>query len=170
MELAMVGLGRMGGNMARRLLLGGHRVVVWNRTFAKAQELESAAPKPSSGSRTCPASSRRRARSGSCCPTARYRRGHRRARAAVPKADIVIDGGNSPYQHDVERGARSRPRDCANSMRARAAGSGASRSATASWSAAIAAPFGADRARRWPALARSVGTAKGTALRLGSTS
>ena len=40
MELAMVGLGRMGGNMARRLLRGGHRVVVWNRTFAKAQELE----------------------------------------------------------------------------------------------------------------------------------
>jgi 6-phosphogluconate dehydrogenase len=41
MELAMVGLGRMGGNMARRLLRDGHRVVVWNRTFAKAQELES---------------------------------------------------------------------------------------------------------------------------------
>ncbi|MGQ0621331.1 MAG: phosphogluconate dehydrogenase (NAD(+)-dependent, decarboxylating) [Panacagrimonas sp.] len=27
MELGMIGLGRMGGNMARRLLLGGHRVV-----------------------------------------------------------------------------------------------------------------------------------------------
>ena len=30
----MLGLGRMGGNMARRLLRGGHRVVVWNRTYA----------------------------------------------------------------------------------------------------------------------------------------
>ena len=39
MDVAMVGLGRMGGNMARRLLRGGHRVVVWNRTFAKAEEL-----------------------------------------------------------------------------------------------------------------------------------
>ena len=38
MEVAMVGLGRMGGNMARRLLRGGHRVVVWNRTYAKAEE------------------------------------------------------------------------------------------------------------------------------------
>ena len=28
----MVGLGRMGGNMVQRLLLGGHRVVVWNRS------------------------------------------------------------------------------------------------------------------------------------------
>ena len=41
MDVAMVGLGRMGGNMARRLLRGGHRVVVWNRTYEKAQELES---------------------------------------------------------------------------------------------------------------------------------
>ena len=41
MDIAMVGLGRMGGNMARRLLRGGHRVVVWNRTYAKSEELAS---------------------------------------------------------------------------------------------------------------------------------
>ena len=29
MELGMIGLGRMGGNMTRRLLRGGHRVVVF---------------------------------------------------------------------------------------------------------------------------------------------
>ena len=32
MELAMMGLGKMGGNMASRLLRGGHRVVVHNRS------------------------------------------------------------------------------------------------------------------------------------------
>ncbi len=32
MDLAMIGLGRMGGNMARRLLQAGHRVVGYNRT------------------------------------------------------------------------------------------------------------------------------------------
>lgn len=37
MELAMVGLGRMGDNMAIRLLQGGHRVVAWNRTYAKTE-------------------------------------------------------------------------------------------------------------------------------------
>lgn len=39
MELAMLGLGRMGNNMAIRLLQGGHRVVAWNRSFEKTQEL-----------------------------------------------------------------------------------------------------------------------------------
>ena len=32
MELALIGLGRMGLNMALRLLRGGHRVVVHNRS------------------------------------------------------------------------------------------------------------------------------------------
>ena len=32
MELAMIGLGKMGGNMASRLLRGGHQLVVYNRS------------------------------------------------------------------------------------------------------------------------------------------
>ena len=39
MELAIAGLGRMGGNMARRLHRSGHRVVAWNRTPEKTKEL-----------------------------------------------------------------------------------------------------------------------------------
>ena len=39
MELAIVGLGRMGGNMARRLHNAGHRVVAYNRSFDKTQEI-----------------------------------------------------------------------------------------------------------------------------------
>lgn len=38
MELAVLGLGRMGGNMAVRLMKGGHRVVVWNRSHGKVDE------------------------------------------------------------------------------------------------------------------------------------
>ncbi len=40
MELAIVGLGRMGSNMARRLLRGGHRVVVHNRSPEPIRQLE----------------------------------------------------------------------------------------------------------------------------------
>ncbi len=46
MDVAMIGLGRMGANMARRLLRGGHRVVVWNRTYARAEELGAEGAEP----------------------------------------------------------------------------------------------------------------------------
>ena len=39
MKLAMVGLGRMGGNMARRLRRGGIEVAGWNRTWAVTEAL-----------------------------------------------------------------------------------------------------------------------------------
>jgi len=39
MKLAMVGLGKMGFNMAKRLLQGGHEVVVYNRTREKTDEV-----------------------------------------------------------------------------------------------------------------------------------
>ncbi len=39
MDIAMLGLGRMGGNMARRLLAGGHRVVLWNRSAEAAEQI-----------------------------------------------------------------------------------------------------------------------------------
>ena len=39
MELAIVGLGRMGGNMARRLDRAGHRVVAFNRSPEKTREI-----------------------------------------------------------------------------------------------------------------------------------
>ena len=32
MEIGMIGLGRMGGNMVQRLLKGGHRVVTFDRS------------------------------------------------------------------------------------------------------------------------------------------
>ena len=40
MELAMIGLGKMGGNMAERLLRGGHRVVAHARTEESIQAAE----------------------------------------------------------------------------------------------------------------------------------
>lgn len=39
MQLGLCGLGRMGGNMARRMLAGGHQLVVWNRSPEPAQAL-----------------------------------------------------------------------------------------------------------------------------------
>ena len=111
MEVAMVGLGRMGGNMARRLLRGGHRVVVWNRTYAKAEELgaEGAEPveeltdvvKALSAPRAIwimlPYGDATQAAIDELTPL-------------LDEGDILIDGGNSPFQHDIERGAQLQPK------------------------------------------------------------
>ncbi len=107
MEVAMVGLGRMGGNMARRLLRDGHRVVVWNRTYAKAEELgaEGAEPvkqltdvvKELSAPRAIwimlPYGDATQAAIDELTPL-------------LDEGDILIDGGNSPFQRDIERGAQ----------------------------------------------------------------
>jgi 3-hydroxyisobutyrate dehydrogenase-like beta-hydroxyacid dehydrogenase len=42
MDIAVLGMGRMGSALATRLLNGGHRVTVWNRTKGKAGEVVSA--------------------------------------------------------------------------------------------------------------------------------
>jgi 6-phosphogluconate dehydrogenase len=44
MKLGFVGLGKMGANMVRRLVRGGHEVVAWNRTFSKTEELAAEGP------------------------------------------------------------------------------------------------------------------------------
>ena len=106
MEVAMVGLGRMGGNMARRLLRGGHRVVVWNRTYARAEELGAegaepvrslgdvvtALPKPRVIWLMLPYGDATQAAIDELVPR-------------LADDDILIDGGNSPFQLDIERGA-----------------------------------------------------------------
>ena len=38
MQIGMVGLGRMGMNMVRRLLQNGQEVVAYNRSFDKSEE------------------------------------------------------------------------------------------------------------------------------------
>ena len=40
MQLGMIGLGRMGANMVRRLMADGHDCVVYNRTLDAVDRLE----------------------------------------------------------------------------------------------------------------------------------
>ena len=46
MKVAVVGLGAMGGRIARRLLDAGHELVVWNRTLARAEGFPAVAGSP----------------------------------------------------------------------------------------------------------------------------
>jgi len=40
MQIGFIGLGRMGGNMVRRLLQGGHQIVAYNRSPEPTKEVE----------------------------------------------------------------------------------------------------------------------------------
>src|SRR5580693_2140414 len=40
MQMGMIGLGRMGANLVRRLMREGHRCVVYNRSPARVTELQ----------------------------------------------------------------------------------------------------------------------------------
>ena len=42
MEIGMIGLGRMGANMVHRLLKGGHKCVVYDRSPAAVDDLKKA--------------------------------------------------------------------------------------------------------------------------------
>ena len=48
MDIAVLGMGRMGRALAGRLLEGGHRVTVWNRSKGKASEVVSAGARETS--------------------------------------------------------------------------------------------------------------------------
>ena len=104
MQIAMIGLGRMGINMARRLLKGGHEVVVYNRTRDKIEQMV------------------KEGATGACClkevveklsqpriawimlPAGPVVDDHiDRLREIMEPDDIIVDGGNTYYKDDIRR-------------------------------------------------------------------
>lgn len=105
MELGMVGLGRMGANLVRRLLRQGHRAVVYDvdPDAVAAMETEGA-----EGAKTLSelASRLRAPRSvWIMVPAGLTGRVLEELAPHLEAGDIVIDGGNSHYQDDLERAA-----------------------------------------------------------------
>ena len=110
MQLGMIGLGRMGANMVRRLLKGGHQCVVYDMSAKAVAELV--------GEKAVGSAS-----------LAEFAKGLAKPRAVwlmVPAAvvdktiaellphleagDIVIDGGNSYYIDDIRRAKELAPK------------------------------------------------------------
>jgi 6-phosphogluconate dehydrogenase len=105
MEIAIIGLGKMGGNMAQRLLMGGHRVVGVNRSPDVTRQL-------AADHGLVPAFSNQEAISALSTP--------RNVWVMVPSGDTteavinelgtllnpgdsIIDGGNTFYKDDIRR-------------------------------------------------------------------
>ena len=64
MQLGMIGLGRMGANMVRRLIAGGHQCVVYDRNQDAVRELTKAGAVAQPRSTILSPGSRRRGPSG----------------------------------------------------------------------------------------------------------
>jgi 6-phosphogluconate dehydrogenase len=110
MQLGMIGLGRMGANMVRRLLRGGHEVVVFDRTAAAVDAI---AREGARGSTSLEDLVRQLAPPRVVwvmVPAGAPTEDTVRALAAlVARDDVVIDGGNSFFQDDVRRARTLEP-------------------------------------------------------------
>ena len=108
MQLGMIGLGRMGANLVRRLMRDGHRCVVYDVNAEAVDALEGeGATGRDLASRTSSPSSRRHARSGSCCRRRSSQPTLDQLGRLLDADDIVIDGGNSYYRDDIARAKRA---------------------------------------------------------------
>ena len=105
MQIAMIGLGRMGMNMAKRLLLGGHEVVAFNRTPTKTDQLvKDGAIGAYSISEVVDKLSHPRV-TWIMLPAGSTVDEHiNQLKEMLSPDDIVIDGGNTYYKDDIRRG------------------------------------------------------------------
>lgn len=112
MKLAMIGLGKMGGNMATRLLRSGIEVVGFDRsaevvgTLAKQEGLIAADSVQDAVNKLVEKDSAARRIIWIMLPSGDIT--ENQIKELVPllnKGDIIIDGGNSNYKHSQRRGA-----------------------------------------------------------------
>ena len=109
MQLGMVGLGRMGANMVRRLVRDGHELVVYDVSADAVNALGAgdgcdrrqlaAGPGVEAGAS---------ARDLGDGPGGVHRRHDHQLASYVQAGDVLIDGGNSYYRDDISRAEQPR--------------------------------------------------------------
>ncbi|HEX9206146.1 MAG TPA: decarboxylating 6-phosphogluconate dehydrogenase [Candidatus Deferrimicrobiaceae bacterium] len=103
MEIGMIGLGRMGANMVRRLLHGGHRCVVFDMSQKAVEEL---ARENAAGASSLKDLARKLAKPRAVwlmVPAAAVDKAIADLLPHLEEGDILIDGGNSWYGDDIRR-------------------------------------------------------------------
>ncbi len=106
MQLGMVGLGRMGANLSRRLMRNGHEVVAYDVSADSVRQLEGEGA-IGTGSLEDFVNKLSRPRAAWVMVPAAFAEQTTDALAELMEAgDIVIDGGNSYYRDDIDRAER----------------------------------------------------------------
>ncbi|HLW75579.1 MAG TPA: decarboxylating 6-phosphogluconate dehydrogenase [Bryobacteraceae bacterium] len=111
MQLGMVGLGRMGANMVRRLMKGGHRCAVFDLTPANVQAMEKEGATGASSLQDLVSKLEKPAAVWVMVPAGGPTESTVMALASAMKTgDTILDGGNSMFKDDVRRAGLLRPK------------------------------------------------------------
>src|SRR5687767_340980 len=109
MQLGLIGLGRMGGNMARRLMAGGHQVAAWDRS---ADAVTAVAAAGASGAASLDDLIARLQPPRAIWIMVPAGAPTEQTVAALAErlqpGDTIIDGGNTHFKDDVRRAAMLR--------------------------------------------------------------
>ena len=103
MQLGMIGLGRMGANLVRRLMRDGHRCVAYDRNPDVIKSLEAEGATAASSLATKSAKLEAPRNIWIMVPAGVVESTLVQLRPLLEPDDIVIDGGNSYYRDDIPR-------------------------------------------------------------------
>ena len=106
MRLAMIGLGRMGGNMSERLMKGGHEVVVFDRSAEAVQKYVSLGATPANGPAEITSKLKSPRIAWIMVPSGKpVDDTIASLLPGMSKGDVIIDGGNSNFHDTMRRAA-----------------------------------------------------------------
>jgi 6-phosphogluconate dehydrogenase len=109
-QLGMIGLGRMGANMVRRLLGAGHQCVVYDRSAQAVQDLVKVKAVGSSSLADLVKSLDKPRTVWLMVPAAAVDQTIADLLPHLERGDILIDGGNSYYVDDIRRAKELMPK------------------------------------------------------------
>jgi 6-phosphogluconate dehydrogenase len=105
MQLGMIGLGRMGGNMVRRLIRGGHSCVVYDRNPGAVEDLGHDGAKGAADVNALIAALKKPRAVWIMLPAGEITEDMVKTLSEkLDPGDAIIDGGNSYFKDDVRRG------------------------------------------------------------------
>jgi 6-phosphogluconate dehydrogenase len=110
MQLGMIGLGRMGANLARRLMRDGHRCVVYDRSAETVAQLEGEGATGASSLADLVAKLEPPRAAWLMLPAAITGRVLDELAQLMEPGDTIIDGGNTYYHDDIARAKALAPK------------------------------------------------------------
>jgi 6-phosphogluconate dehydrogenase len=110
MQLGMIGLGRMGANMVRRLMRDGHECVVFDVSADAVKELAGEGAIGATSMENFVSKLTKPRAAWMMVPAGVVEETLDKVSALLEKGDMVVDGGNSYYRDDMDRAKRLQPK------------------------------------------------------------